>query len=252
MKSIHAVIFGILSLYAWNYLLIQSSQKGLLTFFYFLAGFLVMAVYSGHKKPMFKNAILLPLLTAVILSVLDIVSIGIFSSTLLLIAIADSLLKIAVTVFGGILFYGFHPFLNSKKEFLFGDLQTLSRRIVSALIDLSILLIIFAGLTLATALVRLPGAIDGILIIVVIFSYKVIQEAQSGQTPGKKLMSISVKCGPAQAAIRNIPIVLLFLAPYTSGILLNLVYIIILIDLIMIFTGKRLFDFLSGTSIRVL
>ncbi len=249
MKVLQSVVLGIISLYTWNYLLLQSSQKSLLFLAYVLTGFFVMCLYSGHRKSAFKNCIVLPVLLALALSAIDIASIAILSSRFLLVGLIDTALKIAFALLGGILFYIAQKTFDTHRKFLFGDLKTLPRRITSGLIDVNILLIIFGGLTLITSFIKLSQSIEGILIILVIFSYKAVQEWQSGQTFGKKIMGISVKCNPIQACARNMPFAPLFLAPYTSGILLNVIYLTILIDLIMIFTGRRLFDFISGTKV---
>jgi len=250
MKAIYAVIFGILSIYAWNYMLIQSAQKGLLFLVYIMVGFLVVSVHYGNKKPNAKKSAELTLITALILSSLEMASASILFSNLLLFAVMDIALKIALTMAGGFLFYLFQKSFESNRKFLFGDLSVLSRRLASLIIDSNILLLIFGAITLTRPFFKLQPIVDQALIIIIIFSYKSVQEAQFGQTPGKKLMGISVRCNPLQACLRNIPIILLFLAPSTSGILLNAIYFVILIDLIMIFTGRRLFDFVSGTSIE--
>ncbi|HLD41774.1 MAG TPA: hypothetical protein VJB06_01965, partial [archaeon] len=94
MKAIYAVIFGILSIYAWNYMLIQSAQKGLLFLVYIMVGFLVVSAYFGNKKPNVKKSFELTLITALMLSSLEIASASILFSNLLLFAIIDVILKI--------------------------------------------------------------------------------------------------------------------------------------------------------------
>ena len=252
MRPIVAILFGIVMIYIWNFLLVQIGAKPFLWAAYLMLGLLVPVVYSGSEKPSIKAPIFLVLFFVLGVSAADIALTGVLFTSLLLITLADTLVKLAVSFAGlGLYLLLAYKAFHSENKILFTSSGTLVRRLLAALLDLNIILLIFGALTLASFLLPLGQLAIAAGTVLIVFAYKTSYEAQFGQTPGKKILGISVQ-NPTilKASIRNIPIGLLFAAPALGPAATAILYPIIFIDFILILTGKRLFDWAAGTSVE--
>lgn len=250
MKPLLCVVFAILLVYTWNYMLTQIGAKTLLWAVYIMAGFLVPAAYNGIEKPKIKTNLSMVLFFSLGISIVDIAITSLLFTKLALITLADAAVKLAISFAGATIYILAQKTFASEKKILFTTSGILIRRLTAGLLDMNILVIIFAALTAASFLIQLSQVVIATGTVLIVFAYKAAHESQFSQTPGKKIVGLSVKCTIPKAAIRNIPFALLFAAPALGHQGAQIIYSIVFADLLLFFTGKRLFDWLAGTSIK--
>ncbi len=250
MKLPLAIIVGVLLIYSWDAFLLEASLRQALVVFYIVTGFAAVALYKPLGKSAFREVIFFGCLLGASISLVDILVSSVFIKTILNLQLTGSAIKIFTITSGSMIFWAFQKNFYSTKSALFTSLGLLSRRITAGIIDIQIILLIITGLDILFSQFRMGQEIVLAMTIIVIFSYKAAYEAQYRQTPGKKLLGIKVSCSPIGAALRNIHIVFFFIAPYT-GWISNILYLVVLIDTILFFTGKRLFDWLARTHMEL-
>jgi len=251
-----AFILCLLLVYVWGFFLAAGGAWQMLPVSYVLVGITFCSIFFRKGRGI-REYIYLSLAFGLFVGIVDISITALTFPGLFLLSLIDMGLKIALSVVGGFAFFMLSKAYISKRKIFKTDLGILSRRLVAALIDWNAVLLIIMALSL-TALLS-PTLGSNLVFIVsietfVIFAYKVVQEAFDRTTIGKRITGIKIKGNPWQAMIRNSILVLFGITMFPqvmSHPLVNIIYVLMLGDIILFFTGRRLFDIIAGTSIEL-
>lgn len=248
-------IFGILMAYVWSAFLSVGGAGQLLFAVYVMLGFIVSSCLYSSKMGM-REYVYISAAFGVFAGIVDISMMAVGAPGLLGLALADMALKIGLSASGGLLFYAAESRLyGSKRQLMKTTVGVMCRRVVAAVLDMNMML--FLVFMLSFSAVASPAILDNVALVValetaVIFAYKAVPEAMERKTLGKIVSGIEVKGDAWQALLRNATFILFGISMLPDVIMspwAGIIYLIILADLIMFFTGRRAFDIISGTTI---
>jgi len=165
-------------------------------------------------------------------------------------------LELGLGLIGGVAAFALRLGFSIKRKWIFTSVGVLLRRLAAGAIDISVIIIMAVLLDIvAKPVFEAEPALPLAIIAAVAIFYKIYPEWLDGATPGKTATGIRVEYPKSgnrafSAVVRNIPWVLftaLFFSPTEP--LLTTIYVVLLAELVALFTGRRIFDYLSGTRI---
>ncbi|GEM_PF-5060860 len=253
LKLPAAFIACLLLVIVWGQLLAVMGMGGFLFLAYLMSGFFLSSLFYSRSRTPIQYACL-SVGFGLFVGVIDISLAAFAVPELALLSLADMAVKAAFSAAGGLLFFLASRPYHSGRRLLKTDAGTLSRRIVAALVDCNIMLLLILLLSLMS--LPFPSLSTTTFIVsvetTVIFCYKAIYEAVDRKTIGKKLTGIEVRGRPWQALLRNSILILFGISmfPQVAGSwAVNIIYLLMAADLVLFFTGRRLFDIIAMTSV---
>lgn len=247
------IILGLILAYIWAYFLQSGNMGGGLLGVYVLIGYLLSAVYLYPERDAHEMLVVAGGF-GVCAAVLDIITMAVLFQSLVWVAFLDSVLKIGLSILGGLVYLKTLKFLNSRRQFIFTTTGVLIRRILAGVVDLHLLFALVFCVSYAMSVSGIfpgPGLL-ALLVTLILFLYKAVPEASEGETPGKAVFRVKVEGDWRQAVIRNLNILLfgVSLFPAVTGtVWVGLIYAVIFLDAVMVLTGRRLFDFAASTRV---
>ena len=252
-------LFGIITIYIWSIFLNIGNLSVILPIIYLLTSY-VISIGIFKKGAKLKNILKLSIGFSIIVSIMDIFFTSIFSSNLFWISIMDIPLKIIFCVSGGLLFNFLNKHFHSKRKIFFSNLGILLRRVTAAFIDFNIILMLIGLIGISMGALETLNFVEPtnemfIVTIetVLILIYKIIYENRYGYTIGKKFVSLKVKGNLLQIILRNLNLLLFGISMFSfigTSSAMGVIALILLVDSVLLFSGKRLFDFLANTSVK--